>query len=141
MRKYRGMPPGLWELYHGEKEIGITVQKIAAGLDCGLPIEEKHIPIRPDDTLGALQARLRIEGQGLLYAALKKVADPDFTPAPVRRVGRGLHVAQFPTMGHSERTDHVPPLALPMVRSVPGGFSAFAGAVKSLFSKPALRVD
>lgn len=88
MRKYRGMPPGLWELYHGEKEIGITVQKLAAGLDCGLPIEEKHIPIRPDDTLGALQARLRIEGQGLLYAALKKVADPNFTPAPIREFGK-----------------------------------------------------
>lgn len=88
MRKYRGMPPGLWELYHGEKEVGITVQKIAAGLDCGLPIAEKHIPIRPDDTLDTLGARLRLEGQGLMYAALKKVADPDFTPAPIRELGQ-----------------------------------------------------
>ena len=95
MRKYRGMPPGLWELYHGEKEIGITVQKLAAGLDCGLPIAEKHIPIRPDDTLDALQARLRIEGQGLLYAALKKVADPDFTPAPVCELGKVYTMPNF----------------------------------------------
>jgi len=54
MRKYRGMPPGLWELYHGEKEIGITVQQIASGLDYGIPIEEKHIPIYPNDTLARL---------------------------------------------------------------------------------------
>jgi folate-dependent phosphoribosylglycinamide formyltransferase PurN len=95
MRKYRGMPPGLWELYHGEKEVGITVQQIAAGLDCGLPIAEKHIPIRPDDTLEALQARLRLEGQGLLYAALKKVADPDFTPAPLGELGAVYTLPNF----------------------------------------------
>jgi methionyl-tRNA formyltransferase len=88
MRKYRGMPPGLWELYNGEKEIGITVQKMAAGLDCGLPIEEKHIPIYPSDTLGALITRLKTEDEGMLYAALKKMANPGFTPAPIQEFGK-----------------------------------------------------
>ncbi len=88
MRKYRGMPPGLWELYHGEKEMGITVQKMAAGLDCGVPIEEKHIPIYPSDTLGTLTARWKTEDEGMLHAALKKMADPDFTPAPIQEFGR-----------------------------------------------------
>jgi len=95
MRKYRGMPPGLWELYHGEKEVGITVQKIAAGLDCGMPIEEKRLPIRPDDTVATLQARLRLEGQGMLHAALKKVADPAFTPVPLGGFGK---VYTLPTL-------------------------------------------
>jgi methionyl-tRNA formyltransferase len=88
MRKYRGMPPGLWELYHGEKEIGITVQQIASGLDYGIPIEEKHIPIYPNDTLGTLTARLKTEDEGMLYAALKKMANPDFTPAPIQEFGK-----------------------------------------------------
>ncbi len=88
MRKYRGMPPGLWELYNGEKEIGITVQKIAAGLDCGIPIEEKHIPIYRHDTLDTLVARLKTEDEGMLHAALKKMADPSFTPAPIQEFGR-----------------------------------------------------
>jgi methionyl-tRNA formyltransferase len=88
MRKYRGMPPGLWELYHGEKEIGITVQKIAAGLDCGVPIEEKHIHIYPNDTLGTLTARLKTEDEGMLHAALKKMANPGFTPAPIQEFGK-----------------------------------------------------
>jgi folate-dependent phosphoribosylglycinamide formyltransferase PurN len=88
MRKYRGMPPGLWELYNGEKEIGITVQKIAAGLDCGVPVEEKHIPIYPNDTLATLTAKLKTEDQGMLHAALKKMANPDFTPAPLREFGK-----------------------------------------------------
>jgi methionyl-tRNA formyltransferase len=88
MRKYRGMPPGLWELYNGEKEIGITVQKIAAGLDCGVPIEEKHIPLYPNDTLGALTARLKTEDERMLYAALKKMANPDFTLVPIQEFGK-----------------------------------------------------
>lgn len=88
MRKYRGMPPGLWELYHGEKEIGITVQRIAAGLDCGVPIEETHVAIRPNDTVKTLRARLRTEDRDMLYAALKKVADPDFTPTAIHEFGK-----------------------------------------------------
>jgi folate-dependent phosphoribosylglycinamide formyltransferase PurN len=87
MRKYRGMPPGWWELYNGEREVGITVQKIAAGLDCGVPIEEKHIPIYPSDTLTTLRARLRSADEGMLHAALKKAADADFTPAVIRAFG------------------------------------------------------
>lgn len=95
MRKYRGMPPGLWELYHGEKEIGITVQRIAAGLDCGVPIVEKHLPIHPHDTLGTLKARLRQEDEDMLYAALKKVADPSFQPTPLQSLGK---VYTFPNL-------------------------------------------
>jgi len=95
MRKYRGMPPGLWELYHGEKEIGITVQRIAAGLDCGVPIEEKQIPIYPNDTLGTLRARLKTEDEDMLYAALKKLADPGFTPVTIRGFGKVYTLPNF----------------------------------------------
>jgi folate-dependent phosphoribosylglycinamide formyltransferase PurN len=88
MRKYRGMPPGLWELYNGETEIGITVQQIASGLDAGIPVEEKHLPIYPNDTLGTLAARLKAADEGMLYAALKKMANPDFTLAPIEEFGK-----------------------------------------------------
>jgi folate-dependent phosphoribosylglycinamide formyltransferase PurN len=88
MRKYRGMPPGVWELYNGEREIGITVQQIARGLDQGIPIEEKHLPIYPNDTLSTLMARVKREDEDMLYAALKKMADPDFTPAPIQEFGK-----------------------------------------------------
>jgi methionyl-tRNA formyltransferase len=95
MRKYRGMPPGLWELYNGERDIGITVQKIAAGLDCGVPIEEKHIPIYPNDTLRTLRARLKREDVGMLHAALKKMADPDFQPASLQEPGKVYTLPNF----------------------------------------------
>lgn len=95
MRKYRGMPPGLWELYNGECQMGITVQKIAAGVDCGVPIEEKRIPIYPTDTLTTLETRMRIEDEGMLYAALKKMNDPDFTPTLIREFGKVYTLPNF----------------------------------------------
>jgi len=95
MRKYRGMPPGLWELYHGEREIGITVQKIAARLDRGIPIEEKHLPIYPTDTLRAVRERLKAHDQGMLYAALKKMADPDFQPTLIQEFGKVYTLPNF----------------------------------------------
>ncbi len=88
MRKYRGMPPGLWELYHGESEIGITVQRIAAGLDRGAAIEERRVPIYADDTLSKLRERLHAQDQDMLHNALKKVADPAFVPVFIREFGK-----------------------------------------------------
>ena len=141
MRKYRGMPPGLWELYHGEREMGITVQKLAAGLDCGVPIEEKHIPIYPNDTLDDVAGEVADRGAGHVVRRPEESERPGLHAGPHLRVGQGVHDAQFSTMGHSERTDRVPPVALPLVRSVPRGPLAFAGAVESPFSKPSVGVD
>jgi len=73
MRKYRGMPPAFWELYNGEKEIGVTLQKLDIGLDCGIPVVEKHIPIKPDDTLESLTKRLYRVSEDMLYKALIKI--------------------------------------------------------------------
>ncbi|MCU0915689.1 MAG: DUF6444 domain-containing protein [Planctomycetes bacterium] len=67
---------------------GITVQRIAARLDGGVPIEEKHLPIHPTDTLRTLRARLRTEDQGMLYAALQKMAAPGFQPPALPEVGQ-----------------------------------------------------
>jgi len=33
--KYRGMLPNFWQLYHGEKEVGITIHRIDTGIDTG----------------------------------------------------------------------------------------------------------
>jgi methionyl-tRNA formyltransferase len=41
----------------------------------------------PSDTLGTLTARLKTEDEGMLYAALKKMANPDFTPVPIQEFG------------------------------------------------------
>jgi folate-dependent phosphoribosylglycinamide formyltransferase PurN len=88
MRKYRGMPPGLWELYNAEREMGITVQRLAGGIDCGVPVIEKKIAIHPADTPGSLRGRAFEEGEDMMYGALKKIADPEYVPEGIGEYGR-----------------------------------------------------
>ena len=88
MRKYRGMPPGLWEIYYGENQMGITVQILASGLDRGIPIEEKTIKIDKYDTVKKLQNRATHESIDMMYKALKKLSIKNFTPIKIQNYGK-----------------------------------------------------
>lgn len=88
MRKYRGMPPGLWELYNNEEEMGITVQILNPGLDSGTPILEKKIHIQKFDRPSTLRQRALKESVGMLHEALLKLADEDFVPQKIKNFGR-----------------------------------------------------
>jgi len=95
MRKYRGQPPALWELYNNEKEMGITVQLLTSGLDCGIPVEEKTLEIKKDDTLKKLQNKAMKESVNMMYQALKKLSDPDFVPTKIETFGKVYTIPNF----------------------------------------------
>ncbi len=88
MRKYRGMPPALWELYNDEKEMGVTVQVLSKGLDRGLPIEEKSIAIKKNDTLQKLKKRALEESEEMLYKALIKLSNKSYKPCKIDAFGQ-----------------------------------------------------
>lgn len=88
MRKFRGMPPAFWELYYNEKEIGITVQKLEAGLDCGIPIVEKTVLIEKKDTLSSLNKRIYYEGIDMMHDALIKLLSPGFKLEKIESFGK-----------------------------------------------------
>lgn len=87
MRKYRGQPVGFWELYHGEKEMGVTVQRLAAGLDRGTPIVEMAVPIEKGDSVATLRSRALDSSTGMMHEALRLVQQPDFKPATIDHYG------------------------------------------------------
>jgi len=95
MRKYRGMPLALWELYNGENEMGVTVQKIVAGLDCGIPIVEKTISIQLSDGLNSLKERAFIASEDMMYNALKKISNPEFIPITINEFGKVFTLPNF----------------------------------------------
>lgn len=88
MRKYRGQPVGFWELYHNEKEMGVTVQKLAAGIDRGMPIVEKVIPIKKGDTVATLRNRALDNSVAMMHEALVLVQKSDFQPACINNYGK-----------------------------------------------------
>lgn len=87
MRKYRGQPVGFWELYHGEKEMGVTVQRLSAGLDRGTPLEEMTIPIKKGDTVSTLSNRALDSSTGMMHDALQQIQQPDYKPATIDHYG------------------------------------------------------
>ena len=87
MRKYRGQPVAFWELYHNEKEMGVTVQRLSAGLDKGLPIVEMTIPIKKGDTVDTLCCRALDSSTGMMHDALIRIQSPEFKPETINHYG------------------------------------------------------
>lgn len=44
---YRGMPPAFWELYHGDREVGVSVHEVSAKLDAGAVFATATVPLDP----------------------------------------------------------------------------------------------
>lgn len=87
MRKYRGQPVGFWELYNDEAEMGITVQRLSAGIDRGTPIVEKTVSIKKKDDVATLRERALRDSIPMMHEALLKIQSPDFSPAVIHEYG------------------------------------------------------
>ncbi len=59
---YRGMLPNFWQLYHGEKQSGMTIHRIDVGIDTGDKLVQHFMPIDPDDSLHDLIVKTKKEG-------------------------------------------------------------------------------
>lgn len=95
MRKYRGMPPAFWELYNGENEMGVTVQKLSKKLDQGIPLVEKKIEIRPTDDWKTLKSRAYEESVDMMYKALNKLDKENFQQESIDEVGELYTLPNF----------------------------------------------
>lgn len=79
--EYRGAAPAFWELYNGEREVGITIHRVATALDAGDILLQETFPLDPapaEDPLGYLERYrrevLRPNGVRLLVQAVAQIA-------------------------------------------------------------------
>ena len=68
--RYRGMMPNFWQLYHGEKAVGITIHKINTKIDEGEIILQKQVPINSGESLDALIKRTKRLGAHAMVEAI-----------------------------------------------------------------------
>lgn len=71
--KYRGAAPVQRAIMSGEKETGVTIQRMVKKLDAGDVFLQAKIDITPSETSGELLSRLAELGGDLLVEALKKL--------------------------------------------------------------------
>ena len=100
--RYRGVPPGFWELFEGSPTVGATIHFIDEGIDSGPVIASAEVPILPSDTLEdvesqALHLAVRLLA-GCLPAALSGVAQAqpqETTGALYRMPGLGAFLSML----------------------------------------------
>jgi methionyl-tRNA formyltransferase len=71
--KYRGMLPNFWQMYHNEKNVGITIHEINPKIDDGRIILQKEVEILPGETLDSLIKRTKREGAHLMIEAIQSL--------------------------------------------------------------------
>lgn len=80
--KYRGATPIQNAIAQGEKETGVSIMLMDAGLDTGDLVLQVRVPIEPDETYGELHDRLAMIGAELLSRTLDLAQDGALTGHP-----------------------------------------------------------
>ncbi|HKF21398.1 MAG TPA: formyltransferase family protein [Candidatus Angelobacter sp.] len=72
--RYKGMMPTFWQMYHGERQLGLTIHTMAARLDEGCALLQEHVPIRPGESLDSLIRRSKRQGAHSMLKVLRQFA-------------------------------------------------------------------
>ncbi len=80
--RWRGAAPIQAAILAGDKETGITIMKMDAGLDTGPMLSQKAIDILPSDTGGSLFQKLSALGGELLLETLPRYLGGGLQPQP-----------------------------------------------------------
>ncbi len=80
--KYRGAAPINWAIARGERETGVTIMQMDAGLDTGAMLLQGALEIGPRETAAELTPRLAVLGAELLVETLAGLEHDEITPLP-----------------------------------------------------------
>ncbi|MBR3103248.1 MAG: methionyl-tRNA formyltransferase [Lachnospiraceae bacterium] len=78
--KYRGAAPIQWCIVDGEKETGVTIMQMDAGIDTGDILFTKKVEITEEETGGSLFDKLSQAGAELIVEALPKIEAGEVNP-------------------------------------------------------------
>lgn len=78
--KYRGAAPIQWAVINGEKESGVTIMQMDAGLDTGDMLLKGVVELDKKETGGSLFDRLSSLGASLCIEALEKLERGELVP-------------------------------------------------------------
>jgi methionyl-tRNA formyltransferase len=80
--KYRGAAPIQWAIIFGERETGVTLMQMDAGMDTGPMLLTRAVAIDDDTTAGELHARLAPVGAALLAEGLPRLLAGELRAEP-----------------------------------------------------------
>ncbi len=96
--RHRGAAPIMAAILAGDKETGITLMQMDAGLDTGPILAVRAIPIDEEDTTGTLTGKLSRVAAGLVYDSLPLLLKRELIPEPQDQA----HATVFKTVKKEE---------------------------------------
>jgi methionyl-tRNA formyltransferase len=78
--RYKGMMPTFWQMYHGEKSVGVTVHFMAAKVDEGQALLQDVMEINPGETLHQLIQRAKRHGAHCMAKVLRQMSAGSVNP-------------------------------------------------------------
>jgi methionyl-tRNA formyltransferase len=93
--RYRGMMPTFWQLFNGEREVGVTVHYVTEKIDVGEPLLQEMLTVQSGESLDALIRRSKRHGAHCLARVIRDLDGPR-SPAAAAAAGEGSYFT-FPT--------------------------------------------
>lgn len=84
--RYKGMMPTFWQMYHGERSVGITIHTMVDKLDEGSILYQDSVPVIPGESMHDLIRRSKRSGGRAMLNLLRRFAQGEM-PTPVERSG------------------------------------------------------
>jgi methionyl-tRNA formyltransferase len=128
---YRGAAPIQWALIRGERETGVTIMKLDAGMDTGPMLLWRRLAIRDEDTAATLSARLSAIGAELMLVALERLRGGALAESPQDHAAASLAPRLTKEHGRLDWTR-----AAAAVRNLTRGVDPWPGAWTLLDGEP-----
>jgi methionyl-tRNA formyltransferase len=93
--RYKGMMPTFWQMYHGEKSVGISIHTMAEEVDGGQIIYRGSIPTITGESMHRLIRRSKRAGADAMFDVLQQYAR-GVAPAPLEQSSASSYFT-FPT--------------------------------------------
>lgn len=127
--KYRGAAPIQWAIARGETVTGVSTMRLDVGLDTGDILQQKEVPVLPDDTSETLGHRLAHIGADLMLKTLSGLEDGAIVPHAQDNSAASLAPILKKEDGRIDfsRTAHETVNRLRGFQPWPGAFTTFRG--------------
>jgi len=88
---YRGLMPVFWAMYHGEREIGLSVHYINERIDEGPLIRQVRVPVPAGASLDEMLKEMKDRGGDLLWEVVQSFRDKTVSTVPYPDVQPSYH--------------------------------------------------
>jgi len=128
--RWRGAAPIQRALLAGDRETGITIMQMDAGLDTGPMLDTIRLPIAPRETAGTLDSRLAEAGARAIVATLSRLAggsEPARQPQPADGATYAAKIRRDDTAIDWSASAEAIDRQVRAFDPVPGAFTALCG--------------